>query len=482
MKKNNQVITSLLIGLSFVCCAQQGALDIGFNPQTAPGTFVKSIALQSDGKSIIGGNFAKGIARLNSDGTIDNSFNVGVGTDSTVNAIAVQLDGKIIIAGSFKSYNGTSLNRIARLNTDGSLDNSFNIGTGISGSNCSFNAPASVNALCLQTDGKIIVGGCFSTYNVTSINNLVRLNTDGTLDNTFATGTGPDNFVLSIALQSDGKIIIGGRFFSFNSAGKPFLARLNSGGSIDNVFSNNISLGPTNITQVNTIAVQNNGKVIIGGNFNHCNGVTPVKRICRLNADGTLDNTFVLNQIIPSLYYEVHACALQNDGKIIVGGQVTLPSNDTINRIVRLNTDGTIDNSFVTGKGINGGDVYTLAIQTDGKIIAGGDFKAYNGTLRNGIARLNGENILGIQSTDSQHRMVEISPNPSRGLISLKFHQTGQHVGVKVIDVIGRVIFQKDFCPQGSIECIDITDRNAGIYYMVIDYNGKPYAQKIILE
>ena len=482
MKKTIGIITFVLSCFNGAFYAQQGSIDNTFHPQLTTGAFVKASALQSDGKIIIGGSFVKGIIRLNANGTVDNGFNMGAGADSTINAIAVQNDGKILIAGGFKSYNGISTNRLARLNADGTLDNSFNIGTGFSGSNCSFNFPASVNAICLQSDGKIIVGGCFGSYNNVSINTLLRLNTNGTLDNTFTTGSGPDNSILSIVQQNDGKILIGGRFFSYNSLGKPFLARLNTDGSLDNVFSNNIILGPTNITQVNTIAIQNNGKVIIGGNFNYCNGITPVKRICRLNADGTLDNTFVLNQIIPSLYYEVNACALQNDGKIIVGGRVTLPFNDTINRIVRLNADGTIDNSFVTGKGINGGDVYVLSIQTDGKIIAGGDFKAYDGTIKNGLVRLGGENVLGLSSTENQNWTVEVSPNPCAGQFDLKFNSSIKPENVVIIDAKGTTVFHSKFNVSSINERIDISNRTKGIYYMILESDGKRLTKKIIVE
>src|SRR5690606_20274470 len=107
-------------------------------------------------------------------------------------------DGKIIIGGDFTSYNGTSRNHIVRLNLDGSIDTSFVIGTGTN---------IQVLATSIQSDGKVIVGGYFTNYNGSFINRIARLNTDGSLDPTFVVGTGANNTVFTSAIQSDGKII-----------------------------------------------------------------------------------------------------------------------------------------------------------------------------------------------------------------------------------------------------------------------------------
>ena len=144
---------------------------------------------------------------------MDTTFNPGTGANSGVSAIAIQSDGKIIIGGQFSTDNGTGRNRIARVNSNGSLDTTFNPGTG---------ADNEVSAIAIQSDGKIIIGGWFTTYNGTGRNRIARINSDGSLDTTFNLGTGPNGGVSAIAIQSDGKIIIGECGFNplvFNRSG-----------------------------------------------------------------------------------------------------------------------------------------------------------------------------------------------------------------------------------------------------------------------
>ena len=112
--------------------------------------------------------------------------------------MAIQSDGKILVGGTFFTYNGVSANRVIRLNSDGSVDNTFVTGTGFNNY---------VLSIVIQSDGKILVGGGFTAYNGVSANRIIRLNSDGSIDNTFVTGTGFDNYVYSIAIQSDGKIL-----------------------------------------------------------------------------------------------------------------------------------------------------------------------------------------------------------------------------------------------------------------------------------
>jgi uncharacterized delta-60 repeat protein len=202
--------------------AQDGALDLTFNPGTGANNDVMSTAIQTDGKIIIGGDFTayngttvNRIARLNSDGSLDGSFNTGTGSDQPVKSITIQTDGKIIIGGFFATYSGTTVNNITRLNTGGSLDGSFNTGTGPSGP---------VMSTAIQTDGKIIIGGSFFNYNGSTANNISRLNTDGSLDGSFNTGTGADSYVYTTAIQTDGKIIIGGLFTAYNGTMANYIA------------------------------------------------------------------------------------------------------------------------------------------------------------------------------------------------------------------------------------------------------------------
>ena len=354
-----------------------GTLDTTFNPGAGANSSVETIAIQSDGKTIIGGGFstyngtARGkIARLNADGTLYGTFDLGTGANGTVHTTIIQTDGKIIIGGEFTSYNGIARNHIARLNTDGTLDGTFDQGTG---------ASDYVNTTAIQSDGKIIIGGGFLYYNGTAINRIARLNADGTIDGTFDPGTGASGNVNTTAIQSDGKIIIGGSFAFYNGTARSKIARLNADGTLDVTFDP--GTGANNI--VWSTAIQSDGKIIIGGSFSSYNE-TARNRIARLNADGTLDGTFDLGTGASSYVLTINT---QSDGDIIIGGNFTTYNGTTINRIARLNADGTLDTSFDPGTGAND-NVFTTAIQSDGKIIIVGSYLSYNGTTRNYIVRL----------------------------------------------------------------------------------------------
>jgi uncharacterized delta-60 repeat protein len=161
--------------------------------------------------------------------------------------LKIQTDGKIIVGGEFTSYSGSAQNRIIRINTDGSRDTSFNIGTGFD---------SSVYTTELQSDGKILVGGVFTSYSGSAQNRLTRINTDGTRDTEFNIGTGFNAAVTFIYLQNDGKILVGGTFTTYQSQTHNHLVRLNSDGSIDSTF--NIGAGLFGAYRLNCQTVYTN--------------------------------------------------------------------------------------------------------------------------------------------------------------------------------------------------------------------------------
>ena len=374
-----------------------GTLDTTFTTNTGTGadtSFVNAIAVQSDGKILIGGSFTywngtlvRRIVRLNSDGTLDTAFttNTGTGALSTVYAIAVQSDGKILISGSFTSWNGTNVGRIVRLNSDGTRDTAFttNTGTGANGS---------AGLIAIQSDGKILVGGSFSSWNGTSVGYIVRLNSDGTLDTTFTTniGTGANSSVQAIAIQSDGKILVSGLFTTWKGTTVGRIVRLNSDGTRDTTFTTKNGTGANNA--VNAMIIQSDGKILVGGSFPRWNG-TLVNRIVRLDSDGTRDTAFTANTGTgANSNVGSNSIAIQSDGKILLGGDLTTWNGTTVNRIVRLNSDGTRDTAFTTNTGTGAGNtVYQITVQPDGKILVGGSFTTWNGTTVNRIVRLNSD-------------------------------------------------------------------------------------------
>ena len=297
-------------------------------------------------------------------------------------SIAIQSDGKILVGGIFIDYNGTTQNYITRLNSDGSRDETFDIGTG-------FNS--AVFSLAIQSDGKILVGGAFISYNGTTQNRITRLNTDGSRDESFNIGDGFNNSVRSIAIQSDGKILVGGDFISYNGTTQNRITRLNTDGSRDEK-SFNIGDGFNN--SVRSLAIQSDGKILVGGNFISYNGTTQ-NRITRLNTDGSIDTSFDIGTGFSNAVYSL---AIQSDGKILVGGNLISYNGTTQNRITRLNVDGSRDETFDVGTGFND-IVLSIVTHPDGKILVGGDFISYNGTTQNRITRLNPDGSLDIEYT-----------------------------------------------------------------------------------
>jgi uncharacterized delta-60 repeat protein len=239
-----------------------------------------------------------------------------------VRRILEQPGGKILVGGNFEYWNGVLVNGLVRLNADATIDSSFTA----SGAN------DSTYALVRQSDGKILVGGEFSQWNGVAVGGIVRLSADGTRDTTFTTGTGADGSVPTIALQADGKILVGGYFANWNGAPAGGLVRLNADGTLDATFTTNTGSGGN--MGVSTVVVQADGRILVGGAFTTWNTAT-FGRIVRLNADGTLDTTFTTGTGANTTVYQF---LVQSDGRIVVGGEFTTwDTTNVVGRIVRLN-------------------------------------------------------------------------------------------------------------------------------------------------
>lgn len=348
-----------------------------------------------------------------------------------------QSDGKIVCAGYFQTYQGISANRIVRLNTDLSIDDTFVYGTG-------FNNAAT--ALAIQSDGKILVGGGFTSYNGTARNRIIRLNSDGSLDTTFTIGTGFNSSVWSIVVQSDNKILVSGDFATYSGASYPKIIRLNSNGSIDTTFAAQTG---TNNTIYNT-SLQSDGKIVAVGNFTNISG-TSRNRIARLTSTGLLDNTFTIGSGLNSDAFTV---TCQSDGKIIVGGFFTTYSGVSANNVVRLNSGGTIDTSFAIGSGFTqaGGSSFALDVtqQSNGQYFVSGNFDNFDGDAIGGLARLNSDGSL--DTTFNQGTGLNYNPasfgNPSLVLSNGQYLVDGDfsdYDGVSVptfiaIDPMGKLL------------------------------------------
>jgi uncharacterized delta-60 repeat protein len=353
--------------------------------------------LLPDGDIIAIGSFTSysnqtrnGIVRINPDGTLDTDFNPGTGfpTSSDIKSIARQADGKYLVAGSFASYNGTPRLNLVRINADGSIDNTF--------ANFTYGFDQSVSSVLVQPDGKVLVGGpYFSIYNGVTRNKIARLNADGTNDATFNTGTSPgfDFNVNALLRQADGKIWVGGGFTKFNDANsRKGLVRLTADGAWDNLSGVGVGDGGT----VNSLALRSDGKLFVGGSFTSYNGANVQPLILIEPSDGTRNTSFNLFQSLQA-GGSVNAIAVQSDNKVIFGGSnLTVdPNYGSIPNIFRANADGKLDNTFNVGTGFNA-DVYAIVVLPSNDVLVGGNFTRYkanpdvegSGSPRNGLALL----------------------------------------------------------------------------------------------
>jgi uncharacterized delta-60 repeat protein len=256
-----------------------------------------------------------------------------------------------------------------RLPHAGDLDGTFSTGGSIDNG---------VGAIAVQANGKVVIAGDFTNVDGFPRGRVARLNTDGSTDVTFMDGlAGADLTVNSVALQPDGKIVIGGQFTNVYGVARNLVARLNNDGSLDTNFLNGLSgIDSSRYPSVNSVAVQNDGKILAFGDFTDANGVT-CSNIVRFNPDGTLDSSFQ-----GSLPQPVYAMLLQPDGKILVTGAVS-------NEVIRLNGDGAVDQSWNLVSLFGPGGVTRMALEGDGNIIVGGQCACgYKGTPLPVVARI----------------------------------------------------------------------------------------------
>ncbi|HYN85413.1 MAG TPA: delta-60 repeat domain-containing protein, partial [Pyrinomonadaceae bacterium] len=373
---------ALLLSASLSALAAAGDVDPTFNPGVGvgrPGSF-NALALQPDGKILAGGSFSnvdgvqrKNLARLNPDGTLDTSFRDPDLRGGVVEALAVLPDGKILVGGNFLRVGGVTREVVARLNPDGSLDETF--APTVTGE---LPGLAQVSSLALLPGGKIIIAGSFTTVNGVARNNIARLNADGSLDTSFlSSNSGPDDLVRGLAVQPDGKLVIHGFFFLVDGVQRGALARLNADGTLDQTFD------PHPPANIEAVVVQPDGKILIGGFFNFID-TTPRQSVARLKADGSLDTTFDPGTGPNS---NVLSLAVQPDGKILVGGNFTTFRGAESNGLVRLNPDGTLNNSFPSLS--TRSTVSVIALEPDGDILAGGSFNSASGFSNQRLLRLN---------------------------------------------------------------------------------------------
>lgn len=355
---------------------------------------INGIVQDSKNSYYIGGVFTSynnhtvsGIVKLSEDGVYDNTFQTLSGFSATLAAnrgpieIAIQSDDKVVCVGKFTEYSGISLDYLCRLNTDGSLDVTFTTNNG-TGPNFE------VRGVGIQSDGKIIIVGPFSTFDGNATNSICRLNTDGSFDSTFNFGGVGFNIfaaVDNISILPDDSMLITGSFSTYNGTSANKIIKLSSNGAIDPSFIYGTGFGAG---IVNASFVSSDGSVYVTGTFTTYNG-TSVDNLIKLNSDGSIDTTFVTNLGTGWLGSAATTISEDASGKIVLGSSPSSSINGyTTNGIVRIFPSGIVDTSFLLSVGANNGGVKRIYIDSMGRIVAGGLFSTFNSQPFEGIIRL----------------------------------------------------------------------------------------------
>lgn len=350
------------------------ALDPGFAIGTGVQGRVNAIEIQRDGRIWIGGEFssvggqpAGSIALLGPNGAL--LPGAGVSLEGAVRDIAVQIDNKALVAGSFTVPGSTSAN-LVRMNEDGSVDTTFSDAVEIDGP---------VNAVGIEIDGTVVIAGEFTKVNGSTRRGVAKLTSSGDLRTDFDPLNGASQPIHALHVETDGSVLIAGEFLRFNGLTRRFIARLKPNGALDSDFRPDTRIA----FPIHALAVQTDGRILIGGGDE---SAAPTGNIARLHPTGALDLSFAPNG---GANKGVRSIAILRDRRIAVGGHFDLIDRANRSNLAILNPNGRVDPQSDPGSLATGG-VQTIAIQLDGKLLIGGVFNRMSGAAGNGVMRTDG--------------------------------------------------------------------------------------------
>ncbi len=502
-KNTRSIVASVLIfgGLiSFNTFAQPGTLDNSFGTSgkiqeifSNPFSTAHAVAIQSDGKIVVAGftyqNLASDFAlvRYNTNGTVDNTFGTSGKVETHIDVydyakgIVIQSDGKIVLGGTV--YNGSDYDfGLVRYTADGVLDNTF----GTAGITTLAIGPENdeLNGLALTSSDEIIAVGYSKNIGGQKDFAVAKFSADGILDNTFGTSgiataifDNEDEEAMSVAVQSDGKIVVVGSAIvneSFVYTDHFAVTRYNADGTADVAFGE--KLEDANEGRAYAVTIQSDQKILVGGYANDMD----VSYLLRYETDGTLELS--TSQSFMEGEESIYSIQVQDDGKIVAVGYGNSLTGNSDFLILRYDENGDIDNTFGTnGAVITTFDIYNdfargVAIESGGKIVVVGN------TLNSGsgnssdfaIARYHSVTEAPNGLTDeNSHASLTLYPNPVDGLVFLEITEPTY---VEIFNTLGELVYSEQI--QSSKQ-VDLAFLDAGIYFI---YDSEGEYQKLIKE
>lgn len=449
-----------------------GSFDDSFNQHKGCSGTILASAVLKNGKTIVGGRFNKynnvytpNIARLNKNGQPDATFQPGRGTNGKIYTIAIQSNNKILIGGDFTTYDGHTCSNMVRLNADGSFDPGFSVA-----------ADNVVRKIKLDNAGKIFISGDFKNINGVPANGIARLKANGTNDDTFqfVNDNDYDQDIYDFTLPSAGKLYV-----ALNSKTNRFrpvravLLRLSNNGTIDNTFNT------PEFAEIHAVGLKNN-KPVIGGSLPYWGSYSGF--VAQLNTNGTLDSAFQYNTLKDLLNAPVRTITILSNDKLIIAGDFSKTINSTPDHITLLNKNGSINKNFI---GSANGSVYTASVTSDEKLFIGGAFSQYTNLVRNGAARIDieiGGNAPEASPsaimTSAENKDLILYPNPAQSAIHAGHLKPGSTI--KIFNTVGQELYSQTLSNEEAT--IDLSGFSNGVYLFVSEQNGNRSFSKFIVN
>ncbi|MCC3158975.1 T9SS type A sorting domain-containing protein [Hymenobacter sp. 15J16-1T3B] len=496
-----------------------GTIDATYQVGTGPNASPYSLTALASGGTLVAGNFSdfngtpdRTLIQLSSAGAVDAAFQPKIQTNAGIYAAVRQADGKYVVGGTFTEINGQPARRLARINTDGSLDqqygyNSGGLGTAVNDivlqngsavvatgtqvlrfqstgaidntfAPTAFSGP--VSRLVLQPDGRLLAGGSFSFYSNRSVAGLVRLDGAGNYDASFApvtTGANAISQFHNMALQPDGKLLVEA-YARTTSTATSRVMRLLANGTVDASFTaltlTNPSGSNSSTYRTYALALQPDGKILLGGAFGAVGG-TPRANLARLNADGTIDTGFTPAALTGTVF----SLAVQPNNRLLVGGAFTstagLPAN-----LARLNADGTADASFAATT-VPNSSVRSLLVQTDGAVVIGGFFNALSGQSAHALARITAPNVLHAALPQAVADRTQAWPVPARTTLHVSLDPAARAQSLELLDILGRPV-RRQALSAAPDATLSVEGLPAGQYLLRVHYAQGTVARRVSVQ